>query len=160
MTPVDLRPLVAKVALLEQRTSVDVVAGPDVTIPADVDQIEQVLINLVKNAADAALTNSDSKAKSQGSVRISWKASDRFVEIAIEDDGPGIGDTANLFVPFFTTKPDGSGIGLVLCREIVDAHHGQMSLSSRTGGHGAVARVRLPLDDAHPPQSRRIASTS
>ncbi len=131
---VELAPLVAKVALLERRKPVEVAPGPEVTIPADVDQIEQVLINLVKNAADAA----------ESAVSVTWKATERFVEIAIEDDGPGVGDTANLFVPFFTTKPDGSGIGLVLCREIVEAHKGQMSLSSREAARGAVARVRLP----------------
>jgi signal transduction histidine kinase len=111
-----------------------------VTVPADVDQLEQVLINLVKNAAEASLPT-------QGRVRIGWRSMDRFVELAIEDEGPGVGDTTNLFVPFFTTKPDGSGIGLVLCREIVEAHEGRMSLATRPEGRGAVARVRLPLGE-------------
>jgi signal transduction histidine kinase len=134
---VELAPLVRKVALLERRVVVEVAGGPDVTVPADVDQLEQVLINLVKNAADASLATG-------GAVRIAWQSMEAFVEVAIEDEGPGVGDTTNLFVPFFTTKPDGSGIGLVLCREIVEAHEGRMSLATRPEGRGAVARVRLP----------------
>jgi nitrogen fixation/metabolism regulation signal transduction histidine kinase len=134
LSTMTLAPVVDKVALLERRLTVEVARGPDVTVVADVDQIEQVLINLVKNAADAA----------EASVRMSWTADDGYVDIAIEDDGPGVGDTTNLFVPFFTTKPGGSGIGLVLSREIVEAHKGQLTLGSRSDARGAIARVRLP----------------
>jgi PAS domain S-box-containing protein len=133
LAPVDVRALAEKVALLEPRTKIEL-EGPDVTIRADVDQLEQVLINLVKNAADA----------SSSRVTLKWNEGERFVEIAVEDEGPGVSDTANLFVPFFTTKPNGSGIGLVLCREIVEAHHGRLTLTSRTDRRGAVARMRLP----------------
>lgn len=143
--PIALGPLVDKVALLERRMRVEVRPGPDVTIPADVDQLEQVLINLIKNAADAASTT-------QGGVRVGWNATETAVEIAIEDDGPGIADTANLFVPFFTTKPDGSGIGLLLCREIVEAHNGQLAVSRRPNERGTIATVRLPFVRS---QSRR-----
>ena len=133
LAPVELTALVAKVALLEQRVPPTVTPGPEVTVTADADQLEQVLINLLKNAAEAT----------KGGVAITWTATPASVEIVIEDDGPGVSDTANLFVPFFTTKPDGSGIGLVLAREIVEAHKGQLTLASRPEG-GAVARIRLP----------------
>lgn len=133
LASVDVRALAEKVALLEPRVKIEL-EGPPLTIQADVDQLEQVLINLVKNAADASTEH----------VRVRWTAADRFVEIAVEDEGPGVSDTTNLFVPFFTTKPNGTGIGLVLSREIVEAHHGRLTLSSRPGGRGAVARMRLP----------------
>ena len=136
--PVAVRALVEKIAALETRAPVVVSGGPDVTLEADSDQLEQALINLVKNAAEASL-------ESKGRVALAWSVDDQAVTISIEDDGPGVDATANLFVPFFTTKPDGSGIGLVLSRQIVEAHDGKLSLSSRTNGRGAVARIRLPL---------------
>jgi two-component system, NtrC family, nitrogen regulation sensor histidine kinase NtrY len=139
LEPLDLGPIVRKTAALEQRSAVEVVAGPDVTVHVDADQLEQVLINLLKNAVEATLEADG------GSVRVSWAAKGKLVEIAIEDEGPGVGDTANLFVPFFTTKPEGSGIGLVLSRQIVEAHHGVLSLGSRPDRRGAIAVVRLPL---------------
>ena len=67
------------------------------------------------------------------------------VRLAVEDDGPGVRDTNNLFVPFFTTKPEGSGIGLVLARQIAEAHGGEVTLGSRPDRAGAVARIRLPI---------------
>lgn len=134
LAPVDVPALIDKVVLLEQRVAPAVTPGPAATITADADQLEQALINLLKNAAEATA----------GGVSVTWTATPANVEIAIEDDGPGVSDTANLFVPFFTTKPDGSGIGLVLAREIVEAHKGQLTLASRPSGRGAVARIRLP----------------
>ncbi|MBS2014954.1 MAG: PAS domain-containing sensor histidine kinase [Deltaproteobacteria bacterium] len=136
----ELGPLVEKVALLERRAPVVVTPGPEVTIAADVDQLEQVLINLIKNAAEASLGAAPS---APSPVRVTWTSSERWVDVVIEDEGPGIADTTNLFVPFFTTKPDGSGIGLVLAREIVEAHKGELTLRPREG-KGALARVRLP----------------
>jgi two-component system, NtrC family, nitrogen regulation sensor histidine kinase NtrY len=136
----DLGALVEKVALLERRVAVEITKGPEVTIAGDADQLEQALINLVKNAAEASI------ATGATSIRMAWCSSDKkTAEIAIEDDGPGIADTANLFVPFFTTKPEGSGVGLVLAREIVEAHRGDLELRSRSDARGAVATVRLPL---------------
>lgn len=135
---VDLGELVQKVAPLEQRVLVEVDRGPAVTLRADPDQLEQVLINLVKNAADAI-----EGTGRPGTVRVGWASDDRAVTLTVEDDGPGLGDSANLFVPFFTTKPGGTGIGLVLCRSIVEAHGGRITLEPREGG-GAIARVRVP----------------
>jgi nitrogen fixation/metabolism regulation signal transduction histidine kinase len=147
--PVDLASIVTKIVGLEKRAPVELLGGPDVVVDADADQLEQALINLVKNAAEATLEVSQRAPADgrsvRGSVRVQWSQEDRWVTVAIEDDGPGVDATANLFVPFFTTKPNGSGIGLALSRQIVEAHDGQLSLASRPGGGGAVARVRLPL---------------
>jgi len=134
----DLGPLVRRVAGLEPRLPVVIVPGPDVTVRADGDQLEQLLINLVRNATDAAL-------ETGGSVRVGWGRTATQVRIAVEDDGPGLAGTANLFVPFFTTKPGGSGIGLVLGRQIAEAHGGMLSLRNRDAHSGCEASLVLPL---------------
>ena len=139
----DLRPMnvgetVRRVAGLETRIAVRVEAGPDVTIRADCDQIEQLLINLVRNGVDAVL-------ETAGEVAMSWSATADAVEISVIDEGAGISGTANLFVPFFTTKPGGAGIGLTLARQIAEAHNGVLTLSNRSGAaRGTIARLRLP----------------
>ena len=137
----DVAELAAHVAGLETRRHVVVTGGPTARITADPDQIEQALINLVRNAVDAAL-------ETGGDVVVGWRRAGGDppqLEISVEDDGPGISSTTNLFVPFFTTKPGGSGIGLVLCRQIAEAHGGTLTLENRAGSRGAVARLRLPL---------------
>jgi nitrogen fixation/metabolism regulation signal transduction histidine kinase len=139
--PIDLRSLVRKTAALEMRVPVDVSAGPDVTVNGDADQLEQALINLLKNAAEASLATERTPSPS---IRVSWAIEDDATTIIVEDDGPGVSETANLFVPFFTTKPNGSGIGLALSRQIVEAHEGDLSVATRPGGIGAIARLRLP----------------
>lgn len=139
---VDVPAWVQRVARLETRVPLAVMPGPDATLRADGDQLDQLLINLITNAADAALTTG-------GGVRVRWGpatdgGSQRF-EVVVEDDGPGLPETANLFVPFFTTKPEGSGIGLVLSRQIAEAHGGTLTIASRTdGAQGCVARLVLP----------------
>jgi signal transduction histidine kinase len=122
---------------LEPRLRVDLLAGPDAKINADPAQIEQALINLVHNAVDASL-------ETKGAVSMGWRANGDCVEIFIDDEGPGIMNPGNLFVPFFTTKPDGSGIGLALSRQIAEAHGGTLSVSNRTDREGAEALLRLP----------------
>jgi two-component system, NtrC family, nitrogen regulation sensor histidine kinase NtrY len=133
----DLGKLVQRVVDLEPRLNVKVMPGQKTEIRADAAQIEQALINLVHNAVDAAL-------ESQGNVAIGWREKEGCVEIFVQDDGPGIMNPANLFVPFFTTKPDGSGIGLPLSRQIAEAHGGSLALMNRESGKGAEALLRVP----------------
>ncbi|MCH7473739.1 MAG: PAS domain-containing sensor histidine kinase [Gemmatimonadetes bacterium] len=137
----DVATWVNRVARLETRIPVAVLHGPELTIAADGDQLDQLLINLVRNAADAAL-------ETGGGVRVGWAAgrgADGYVEIWVQDDGPGLSNTDNLFVPFFTTKPQGSGIGLVLSRQIAEAHGGNLMLVNRESASGCEARLRLPV---------------
>jgi signal transduction histidine kinase len=134
---IDLAELVQRVAELEPRLNVKVVSGPKTRIHADAAQLEQLLINLVHNAVDAAL-------ETHGNVAIGWREENDSVEIFVQDEGPGVMNTANLFVPFFTTKPDGSGIGLPLSRQIAEAHGGSLVLMNRRTGRGAEALLRLP----------------
>lgn len=136
--PCEVAPLVTRVVALEKRHAIEIVASPPLTISCDAAQIEQVLINLLKNAVEAAL-------ETGGGVRIGWKKSAAHVEFFVEDDGPGIANATNLFVPFFTTKREGSGIGLVLCRQIAENHAGSLTLENRDGATGCVAILRLPL---------------
>jgi two-component system nitrogen regulation sensor histidine kinase NtrY len=137
LQPLDVAAAVTRAATFETRIPVQVVPGTDLTVQGDPDQLEQVLINLLRNAADASLTT-------HGGVRTGWRRDGSMLEIWIEDDGPGLSGTANLFVPFFTTKPGGSGIGLVLSRQIAEGHGGALALENRTNGQGCVARLRLP----------------
>jgi signal transduction histidine kinase len=132
----ELSALVRRVASLhEQRISVE--PGPPVHVSIDPDQIEQVFINLMRNAVEAA--------GEEGGVRVRWRGNGSNVVVEVEDDGPGLARTDNLWVPFFTTKPHGTGIGLVLSREIVENHGGSIALENRVGAKGCVATVRLPL---------------
>jgi nitrogen fixation/metabolism regulation signal transduction histidine kinase len=136
LAPVSVREWVQRTVRLETRMVVDVIPGPDITLLADGDQLDQLLINLISNAVDAA-------AVTGGGVRVLWTATDRSLNLVVEDDGPGLPDSANLFVPFFTTKPGGTGIGLVLSRQIAEAHRGTLALVNRIGGHGCEARLTL-----------------
>jgi PAS domain S-box-containing protein len=143
LEPLDVPDWVRRVVDLETRLNVDVVAGPPVSIPADGDQLDQLLINLLGNAVDAAL-------ETGGGVRVSWERLNGYteqLEVRIDDEGPGLPDRRNLFVPFFTTKPQGSGIGLVLSRQIAEAHGGSLTLENRQPGPGCRARLRLPSKD-------------
>ncbi len=136
--PMDVEQWVARVAHLETRLPVRIVSGPATTISADGDQLDQVLINLVRNAADASL-------ETHGGVAVGWTRNGGALDVWVRDDGLGLSDTTNLFVPFFTTKPDGSGIGLALSRQIAEAHGGVLTLENRRDAQGCEARLRLPL---------------
>ena len=144
LAPVELRPLVHRVAALEPRLSVVVQDSPDITLVCDAAQIEQLIINLVKNAVEAALEQRAAGRVDAG-VRLRWHTAPGITEVIIEDDGPGIAQTTNLFVPFFTTKPEGTGIGLVLCRQIAENHGGTLTLANREAASGCVATLRLPV---------------
>jgi PAS domain S-box-containing protein len=139
LAPLAVRAWVERVVALETRLPVAIEHGPDATIRADGDQLDQLLINLLRNAVDASLLTG-------GEVCVSWSVQRGELHLAVRDEGPGISDTANLFVPFFTTKPNGSGIGLALCRQIAEAHHGTLALENRRDRPGVEARLRLPLE--------------
>jgi len=138
LQPVEIGALLRRVAGLETRMEISLKPGPELTIQADGDQIEQLLINLIRNAVDASL-------ETGGGVRVGWQRSGGYLDIFVQDDGPGLSNTTNLFVPFFTTKPGGSGIGLVLSRQIAEAHGGSLSLENREGAIGCEGHLRLRI---------------
>lgn len=138
---VDVGNWVRRVAALEPRVTVQVISGPQTFLEADGDLLDQLLINLVRNAADAAL-------ETNGGVQVSWTRTSMRLEVVVEDEGAGLANPANLFVPFFTTKKAGSGIGLVLSRQIAEAHGGSIALENRKDRSGCCARLRLPLKPA------------
>jgi nitrogen fixation/metabolism regulation signal transduction histidine kinase len=136
--PIEVNALLHRVVQLEQRMHLFFEEGPPLTIQGDTDQLEQALINLVRNGVDAA-------ADTGGRVFVRYERTPSTVTIIVRDEGPGVSNTANLFVPFFTTKRGGSGIGLVLCRQIAEAHSGSVSLMNATDGPGCEARFTLPI---------------
>jgi nitrogen fixation/metabolism regulation signal transduction histidine kinase len=135
---VDLDAVVRRAVALDRRIDVIVQGGPSAKLEADEDQLEQVVINVLKNAVDAAL-------ETGGGVSVQWRTNGDAAELAILDEGPGLASTANLFTPFFTTKPGGSGIGLVLSRQIAEAHGGSLELHNRSDRTGCEAILRIPL---------------
>ncbi len=137
---VEVNALVRRVVAIETRMEVGVRPGPDLTVQADADQLEQLLINLVRNAVDAAL-------ETEGKVELSWSVMGDRLHVVVSDEGPGLPvKTGNLFVPFYTTKPGGSGIGLALGRQIAEGHGGTLTLENSPEGKGARARLTIPLD--------------
>lgn len=129
---------------METRLAVQVAPSAPVSLNCDQAQIEQLVINLVQNAVDASLARAES-APSRDGVTIAWEVGRREFTLTVTDDGDGVANPANLFVPFFTTKPRGNGIGLVLCRQIAGNHGGSLTLQNRADATGAVATLRLPV---------------
>jgi PAS domain S-box-containing protein len=136
--PLEIGDLVYRIVDLEKRQRVTIEPSPAIKLIADSDQVEQLLINVLRNAVDAA-------QETDGRVSIGWKRAGDWFELHIDDEGKGLSDTSNLFVPFFTTKPSGSGIGLALSRQIAEAHGGTMALENRTPLPGCRATLRLPV---------------
>jgi nitrogen fixation/metabolism regulation signal transduction histidine kinase len=150
-----LTPIVQRVAALEASLPVQVLPSPPAELMVDPDQLEQMLINLMRNAVEAAIepqpmapAQSTKPASSvpprEPLVVVRWELTERDLVLTIEDNGPGLGNPSNVFVPFYTTKPSGSGIGLVLSRQIAEAHGGSIELVNRTDQKGCQARVVLP----------------
>jgi nitrogen fixation/metabolism regulation signal transduction histidine kinase len=135
--PLNIGELIQRVATLETRLPVRV-TGDDVVVTVDRAQLEQLMINLIRNAVDASL-------ETEGHVEVHWVRQNGLVTVCVKDEGPGLVNTANLFVPFFTTKASGSGIGLVLSRQIAEAHGGTLTLENRQDTTGCQARLSLPL---------------
>ncbi|MEO6910912.1 MAG: ATP-binding protein, partial [Edaphobacter sp.] len=145
LAPVSLAMLMERVARLETRVDVFITSTMDVTLMVDADQIQQALINLTKNAAEAALS-SENRDKEAPRVEMTWESAGSEILIAVLDNGPGLINAGNLFVPFYTTKPSGTGIGLALAQQIAQAHRGSAQLANRTDGRsGCKAELRLPL---------------
>ena len=134
----ELEPLLRGVVGMFPSGRIELVAGDNVALNADRDQIEQTLINLIQNALDSV-------GVTGGGVRLNWRSTRQWVEIHVEDEGTGLANPANLFVPFFTTRAGGSGVGLVLCRKIAEGHGGTVTLENRVPGPGCIATLRLPL---------------
>jgi two-component system, NtrC family, nitrogen regulation sensor histidine kinase NtrY len=147
--------LVRHVATLETRVAITVLPGPDLTVTADPDQLEQMLINLLRNAAEAVLlpvASPDNGSKSACSshpvdpqIALTWRLVEKELVLTIEDNGPGLMNPANVFVPFYTTKPQGSGIGLILSRQICEAHGGNLELLNRKDQSGCTVTITLPV---------------
>ncbi|MEO7916616.1 MAG: ATP-binding protein [Dokdonella sp.] len=130
--------VIQRVAQLEDRVPMTIDNGPALRLDIDADQIEQALINLVRNAAEASLSTG-------GGVCLGWSRKGDWLRVQVIDEGVGRPSSENLFVPFFTTKPGGSGIGLVLARQIVEGHGGTLTLRDREDSNGCIAEVCLPL---------------
>jgi two-component system, NtrC family, nitrogen regulation sensor histidine kinase NtrY len=153
---VALAPLIVRAASLETRIKVRVVQGPEVAFQADPDQLEQMLINLVRNAADAMLEVPTSPEQDAAKVTVRWDVNPNEVIMAVEDEGPGLMNPANVFTPFYTTKPNGSGVGLVLSRQIVEAHGGRIEIGNRPVGRGCSVKVVLPRSPSMPASSTSL----
>jgi nitrogen fixation/metabolism regulation signal transduction histidine kinase len=151
---VDVSDWIHQNASLETRLAVRVLPGPKAGVHADRAQLDQLLINLIRNAADAALGDAGDSIPNatahKPDVTIAWRVAEPYLVVTVEDNGPGVVTSENLFVPFYTTKSGGSGIGLALCRQIAEAHEGLVSLDNRADAPGAVATLRLPIQSRDP----------
>ena len=142
---ISLAPLVEQVTHLETRLPVSLHPGPSIHLRADADQLQQLLINLIRNAVEAALSSTDVATPE---VSVTWSTTSTSAILQVRDNGMGLMNPANLFVPFYTTKPEGSGIGLVLAQQIATAHRGSVTLYNNPDAIGCIAELRLPLEQS------------
>lgn len=140
---IDLQGLVSRVIVVESRLRVTVAPGPSVTINVDPDQLEQTLINLLRNAVDAVLMKEPPLIEAD-SVTVGWTVEESDIRLLIRDKGIGLAKTENLFVPFYTTKNNGSGIGLLISRQIIEGHNGTLSIRNREDVIGCEVQIVLP----------------
>ena len=138
MENVEIDAWIRRVTALETRLGVEILAGPELSIHGDRDQLDQLLINLLRNAVDASL-------QTGGAVQVGWQKDRDTLRLWVEDQGPGLPKTDHLFVPFFTTKQNGTGIGLVVSRQIAEVHGGALHLENNADGKGCKAILELPL---------------
>lgn len=129
-----------KICVLFKNQPIVIETEEDVDLLIDPVQFEQVLINLFKNAVEAM-----SQMNPGGVISVRWQVVDRIFRLVVCDQGGGIGNPENLFVPFYSTKKHGSGIGLVLCRQIIEAHDGRLSIVNRSDSPGCCATVEIPI---------------
>ena len=148
LQPTPLRPLFERVAALETRLPVRIDSDGELALMLDPDLIEQMLINLVRNAVDAALEQAQSAQTGDPEVTMRWEKTNGKVALIVDDNGIGLLNPSNAFVPFYTTKPGGSGIGLVLSQQIVEAHGGSIELVNRPDARGCRVKVTLPYRHA------------
>jgi nitrogen fixation/metabolism regulation signal transduction histidine kinase len=141
LKPISLAAVVSAVLPLETRLAVELQPGPETLVMADPDQLQQLLINLIRNAVEAARSLSENPPR----VLVTWSKTATQAVLQIVDSGPGLLNPSNLFVPFYTTKPEGSGIGLVLAQQIASAHKGSITLTNNPAPPGCTAELRLPL---------------
>ncbi|NQZ79942.1 MAG: GHKL domain-containing protein [Colwellia sp.] len=135
---IHLQTLFDKIIPLFNKRKIAVDCQHQQLIFVDPVQFEQVLINLLKNADEAMADGSKSIL-----IKVNREADS--ITVNIIDSGVGIKNTDNLFTPFYTTKKQGSGIGLVLCRQIIEAHQGDLSLENRSDQQGCIVKIELPI---------------
>jgi two-component system, NtrC family, nitrogen regulation sensor histidine kinase NtrY len=141
---VDLKTILAEAIAMESRLPIMTLPGPNVSIIVDPDQLTQAFINLLRNAVDAVLDRTTQKLETDD-VTVRWRVERRELQVWIRDRGIGLPDTENLFVPFYTTKSTGSGIGLVLSRQIIESHNGYLTIQNRKDGPGCEVNIKLPM---------------